>query len=391
MADPCFLLSVGVLICTAFNALDLLSDHTITNDIFDLELRKIVGDKVEVYDVNQWPELRRLWIGDRFYRCRNGYCNEDLGGKDDDDKDNGPENDDKDKHEEEDPNDKGDNNDDDNGQNIILTDVGIILMTLIFILLSLVIAFTCKHLCEKPSIRRLFRRIRRRFRGGITLDGETSVEMSYMSPGSGSSNLSPQGEPNVSPIDGGGLRLKKNLESTRNDCASPDLPSMKKDMPPPKNNALTVKATIHDADTNLKQVKKNLEGMKDFMKKDENYDVDEENKNSIAEGGADIAEIDCDDKNLALRKHDLLQRLQFHPVDIHIKGALGIVQTDETLYGVHCINLEPHGRKYSLDRYPDPETIMQMGPGRSISNPNFKNNDEGISNLNFKNNDEEEL
>jgi hypothetical protein len=420
MDSPCFIFSLGVLICTAYNALDLMKDHSITNDIFDLELRKIIGSEVEGYDIEQWPELRRLWIGEKFYRCKDGYCYQDLneGKYNDDDQDSN------DNQNNDDDNDNQ-NNDDDDNDNVILTDVGVILMCAISILFVILIGLLTRYLCKKTHARRCFRNLRRHFRGGVTLNGDTieEHEMSYTSPDSGARSK----QLDMSPIDQGTVkRSNKNLDSTRNSVySSPQLP-------PPKDNVLNV--DVHN--TNLKEVENSIETVVNLLKKDDSKkmnlmnskkmnlmkdDDNDDSKKNIAEGGDDsIAEGGDDSKMMNLMKDDdnddskknvaegddnndlkspqkcLLGRpnapltppdsllgqsnvpLMFHPVDIRIKGALGLVQTSETtMYGVHCIDLEPHGRKYPLDEYPDPETIMErMNPVRSITNYGFKDNDD---------------
>jgi hypothetical protein len=134
-----------VLLCNYYNGLELIEDPKITHNVGILEIRGLEAvDNHLNYDVTRWSKLTTVWVSRTVYDCEQGQC-----------------------YVREETTTRYDSEDgDEDGDSIILTDVGITLITCL-----------CVGLCggglyaSRHHITRLCACCRRSFRGGVTLGG----------------------------------------------------------------------------------------------------------------------------------------------------------------------------------------------------------------------------
>jgi len=79
MPVGCSILALGVMVCRLFNALEVLPESRYTIETFELQLDSDVSKKtIIIYDLDIWPLLRDLWIGQKHYLCQNSICTMDY-------------------------------------------------------------------------------------------------------------------------------------------------------------------------------------------------------------------------------------------------------------------------------------------------------------------------
>jgi hypothetical protein len=153
-ANPCFLDAVGVMICTQFDGLTSFDNMDITKDIWELEMKRMneqysSSDRIS-YDLERWPILQNLWVNSAMYQCAYGLCERFKATR---------------------PTSPSISDEDNDG--IIVTDVGVLLITLIGLIIIIVMSFLCKK-----NARKCLTWIRRNItRGGVTLDNPDDLEL----------------------------------------------------------------------------------------------------------------------------------------------------------------------------------------------------------------------